>query len=480
MRTYGFLAMGDPNVLLVVLDSVRAQNVSHLGYPRKTTPHLDAFADRATTYTNARAPGIHSISSHASLFTGYHVAEHRATSHGAELRPGHTIWETLSAEGYRTGLFTPNAIVAESSNLASFFDHVVGPKREELVFPDALGPESVPGDPGYAAYLRACLRNDAPLRSVINGISREFGSTTGVYDPKTEHGGEYVAEFSAWRRAGDRPWAACLNLMDAHYPYLPLNEFDRWGGATLRGLHREATGGPLATRYLGDRPFWELVATESIYDDCIRQVDAQLGRLINSLEDAGVLNNTLVVVTSDHGEGFGEYSMVSNSVRLIDHSWGIGDELAHVPLVVKSPGQEQRETVDAPATLTRFPAAVAAARVGEEPDLLPSNGDAVTTSYRIQEPGDELPLPTADRNPYFGPWHAVCHKLDGRVVVDAVRRDDGIRYEPSLRHMPSDAGVDRAYVDAVVDGLSLADVAVDGNDPEGVIKRRLQKLGYVT
>ena len=106
--------MNKPNVLLVILDSVRAKNTSLLGYPRETTPKLETFAKNATTYTNARAPGIHSISSHTSIFTGYHVAEHQATSHGASLRPGHTVWEMLSGAGYRTGLFTPNAVVAES------------------------------------------------------------------------------------------------------------------------------------------------------------------------------------------------------------------------------------------------------------------------------------------------------------------------------------------------------------------------------
>ncbi|MFC5134562.1 MULTISPECIES: sulfatase [Haloferacaceae] len=472
--------MADPNVLLVVLDSVRARNVSHLGYPRETTPRLDEFADGATTYTNARAPGIHSVSSHASLFTGYHVAEHRVTSHGSELRPGHTVWETLSAEGYRTGLFTPNAIVAESSNLASFFDHVAGPKRDELVFPDALGPEAVPGDPGYVAYLRACLGSDAPLRSVINGVSREIGTTSGVYDPRIEHGGEYVSEFSEWRQRGEGPWAACLNLMDAHYPYLPLDEFDRWGGATLRDLHREAMGGPLTTRYLGDRPFWELAASESLYDDCVRQADAYLGRLLDELADAGVLDDTLVVVTSDHGEGFGEYSVLNDSVQLIDHSWGIGDELAHVPLVVKPPGRSRDEVVHTPATLTRFPTAVAAARAGENPDFVPPSGDAITTSYRVEEPGDELPLPAVEREPYFGPWHAVCHEQDDHVVVDAIRRNDGIRYEPSPRRTPPDTGINRTYVDDVVDELSPVGVATDGNEPQGTVERRLHELGYMT
>jgi len=470
--------MDQPNVLLVVLDSVRAKNVGHLGYPRDTTPRLDEFAERATTYVNARSPGIHSISSHVSLFTGLEVAEHRATSHSAHIKSGHTVWEELADEGYRTGLFTPNAIVAESSNLASFFDKVVGPKRQELVFPDALGPAQVEGNPSYVEYLKACIRNDSPIKSIINGLSREFGSSTAAHDPTREHAGEYVNAFQKWRDSGSGPWAACINLMDAHYPYLPQESYSRWGDDTLENLHREAMGGPLTTQYLGDRPFWELEATESLYDDCIRQVDDYVGKLLDELDANRELDETLVVVTSDHGEGFGEYSNLNDEVRLIDHSWGIGDEVAHVPLVVKSPGESSGDTVTTPATLTQFPNVVRETLEGGNGSFTPDTGCAITTSYRIQEPGDELPLPADEREPYFGPWHSVCRKQNGQVVVDAVRRDDEFRHIPSLDRGTESA--DRKYVDSVVEEMSEAGITQENDELGSEVEQRLQELGYMT
>lgn len=473
--------MDQPNILLVVLDSVRAKNVGHLGYPRDTTPNIDEFTEQATTYKNARAPGIHSISSHVSLFTGYHVAEHRATSHGANISSGHTIWEDLADEGYRTGLFTPNSIVAESSNLSSFFDEVVGPKRQELVFPEALGPKEVEGIPSYTEYLIASLRSDSPFKSIINGLSREFGRSKAAHDPKREHGGIYVEEFEKWRQSGDESWAACINLMDAHYPYIPLGEFDRWGGETLRELHREAMGGPLTTQYLGDRPFWELEACESLYDDCIRQADAYVGELLSRLENADELEDTLVVVTSDHGEGFGEYSVVNDDVRLVDHSWGIGDELSHVPLVVKHPGESTNETVDAPASLTCFSSVVKRAVTGEQAGFVPDKDYAITTSYRIQEPGDQLPLPTKERKPYFGPWHAVCRDRDGSVVVDAVQRENQVQYQPSTdyRQMTT-RSADREYVDITVEKLNDAGIVKETREIDSDVQQRLHELGYIS
>lgn len=471
--------MDQPNVLLVVLDSIRAQNVGHLGYPRNTTPRLDEFANRAVTYTNAKAPGIHSISSHVSMFTGYHVAEHRATAHGANLTSGHTIWEELAGKGYRTGLFTSNSIVAESSNLATFFDHVEGPKRQELVFSDSLGPEKVPGNPSYGAYLRACLKSDSPLKSIVNGLAREFGSSNAVHDPEKEHGGEYVREFAEWREAGSGPWAACINLMDAHYPYLPQDSYDLWGGDVLQDLHRDAMGGPLTTQYLGERPFWELEASTSLYDGCIRQADAYLAELLEGLDSANELEDTLIVVTSDHGEGFGEYSVVNDAVRLIDHSWGIGDEVAHVPLVAKYPEQTAGKIVTEPASLTRFPTVVRSVLDSNRDSFVPEDSQVITSSYRIQEPGEELPLPETDREPYFGPWHAVCHEESGVAIVDAIRREDQVRFESSRHNKQAKReSADREFVESSVGRLETVDVTETDRDIDAEVEQRLHELGY--
>lgn len=471
--------MDGPNVLLLILDSVRAENVSHLGYARETTPEIDQFANEATTYTNARSPGIHSISSHVSIFTGYHVVEHQATSHGAQISPGNTIWEELSEIGYQTGLFTPNSIVAQSSNLSSFFEHVSGPKSR-LVYPEALAPEDIDGHSPYLNYLIESLRSESPFKSIINGLSRKFGSSTAVHDPDQERGETFIREFDTWRQETQDPWAACINLMDAHYPYLPQERFTRWGDEPLQSMHREVMGGPLTSQYLDERPFWELAAFENLYDDCIRQADAYVGELLNHLESAGELENTLVVVTSDHGEGFGEYSVLNDEVRLIDHSWGIGDELSHVPLVVKYPGSDGPESVSKPASLTRFPAVVRAALEDECGSFVPPESYTLTSSYRIGEPGNQLPLAEADREAYFGPWHAVCRERNGRVVVDAIRREDQVRYEPSLGNQPKSGCTDRDVVEGIVNGLSDVEISAENRSIDHEVEGRLEELGYIT
>jgi len=92
----------EPNVLLVVLDSVRARNTPLYGYSRATTPHLAAFADRSTHYKHAWTPGIGSTQSHASIYTGLQVV-----AHGLNCADGYltaeTIWDELNERGYETG-----------------------------------------------------------------------------------------------------------------------------------------------------------------------------------------------------------------------------------------------------------------------------------------------------------------------------------------------------------------------------------------
>lgn len=132
-----------PNVLLVILDSLRAKNMSLHGYYRETTPFLSKYADQATVYRQARSPSIHSVASHASMWTGIHVEEHQAIHHESMVDPEKTVWSDLQREGYETGLFTKNTVVNQASNLAAPFETTVtdrlGKYRGGLRF-DAFDP----------------------------------------------------------------------------------------------------------------------------------------------------------------------------------------------------------------------------------------------------------------------------------------------------------------------------------------------------
>ncbi|WP_121741001.1 sulfatase [Natronorubrum halophilum] len=474
--------MSSPNVLLIVLDSVRARNTSLHGHHCETTPVLDRFAEGATRYTQARAPGIHSITSHISLFTGHAVAQHRATDHGVSLKSGHTVWETLVEQyDYETGLFTPNSIVSESSNLAEFFEHLVGPKRRIEAFPEAISPQDVSGNPSYVEYVAECLRDDRPLRSIWNGLARLTESGSLAHSPSKEHGGIYTDELLEWIDNRTGPWAACLNLMDAHYPYVPDDKYNRWGGQKLRAIQDDIPDGPLVNAgFFEDRPWWQLAVLETMYDGCIRQADAHIGKLLTGLHDRNAFDDTLIVVTSDHGEGFGELSVVSPGVRLVDHNWGIDEALTHVPLVVKHPDQRNGEEITDPVSLAAFPSVAERMVEGESRPSFVSDRPVLTTCYRLKEPDESLSIPREDQETYLGPWHARYRTADQGVEKDVHHRgaemtvhapDSRSSYKRS-REPATDT------VESTIASLEQIDIVAGEQDISDDVETRLEELGY--
>jgi arylsulfatase A-like enzyme len=471
-----------PNILLVILDSVRARNTSLYGYERNTTPFLTDFGREATVYEQARAPGIHSIASHASIFTGLHVEEHRLTDHEAKLASGNTIWEELHTEhGYETGLFTPNVIVTESSNLSDAFETVVGPRRRtEPPFPDALNPAAAGGQTP-TQFIREALGHPHPFRSIVNGIHAKIDPIDS-HAPEREAADIYTERFLDWQSDRDGPWAACINFMDAHYPYRPKTEYDEWGGERLRRLHDEISG-PLAEEFLDGRPLWQLRALSNLYDGCIRQIDAQLDALVHTLKERDCFEDTLLVVTSDHGEAFGERSEVDPETPLIDHSWGIHEVLTHIPFVVKFPGQQEGTTIEKPTTLTEFPELVRAAMTGtwDGTELNPSEKVIVST-YRLPASSNVLPDGCERQVRFFGPWRAVYEDVGGTVRKYASRGDQSVTVEvqnAQTSYRLSEDGSDR--VKQAFSGIEQVEIEQESGEEaiDEAVEEKLENLGYL-
>lgn len=477
--------MSGQNVLLVVLDSVRARNCSLYGHENETTPFLSRFADDAILFEQARAPSIHSVSSHASIWTGHPVEEHGITEHKSFVEPPETVWRRLAVDhSHETGLFSPNVIVTRTSNLGDVFDTCAGPKRAQFrLFDDGLAPLDVQGDLSTREYVKEALAHDAPFRSILNGFYKKFESRGGAHDPETERASVYVTEFLDWLDARDGPWAACLNFMDAHTPFAPKPEYDRWSDEPAQEARRREVSDDTPESFT--RAYWDhLAALEPLYDGSIRQADAAVERLVGSLADRGCLRDTLVVVTADHGEGFGEQSALDQRVRLRHHSWGIDEALTHVPLVVRPPGEPDGRTVVEPVTLTRFPAVVEGVLDGGDPaDLFVPDGDVVSSTYRIEPPGNELNLPRSERSKYFGPWRAV-YRRTGDTVMKYARRDDRSATfavpdaQTTVRRSDNDSGV----VESVFSRFEKAGIELGSaveRDMDDSVETRLEDLGYL-
>ncbi|WP_323170974.1 sulfatase-like hydrolase/transferase [Natrialba sp. PRR66] len=482
-----------PNILLVILDTVRAKNTSLHGHYNRTTPALEQFAAQATVYRQARAPSIHSVASHASIWTGLHVPEHNVTEHEGRLSPEATIWTRLQREyEYQTGLFTPNYVIANASNLFEPFETVETPdfgNIENARLFDAFDPTDVKELEGVSGNLKRAITSGKPVRALANTFWRGYREFNPKWhDYQKADGAEFADRFLEWEAERDGPWAACVNVLDAHYPYIPTAEYDNWSGEKIRDLHESLAGRTLSDQYYGSngRPWGELKALESLYDGGIRQADAVVKQLVTALRERGELDETLLVITSDHGEGFGERSFVAPDCRAVTHSWGVHEEITHVPLVVKWPEQHASRTETAPASLTNIPAAME--RAIDRPTGIPDpsddpllDGPVLTMTERLRK--EDRP----DRpEPYFGPWKAVYEPIgdDGAVRKHVVRGEtdpdvatvDCFSAQAAVESHSSDS---RTIVTEAFDSLSPKPVADGTNEVDDDVENRLADLGYL-
>ncbi|MFC5134564.1 MULTISPECIES: sulfatase-like hydrolase/transferase [Haloferacaceae] len=476
--------MALPNVLLVVLDSVRARNVGLYGYHRETTPFLSTYSDRATVYRQARSPGIHSVASHASLWTGAEVVEHQATRHTDGIQPEKTIWGELAENGYRTGIFTVNSVVAHASNLVEPFHLVETDDFSDSAgkpFPDAHGPTDVAAHEGVAGNLARSLQDDAPVRSFLNAVDHLYRKQRGRLETNLDSE-TLIERFLEWEADVDGPWAACLNLMDSHFPYEPAEEHDKWSDDTLGSLH-DGFEKPPANEFVQGRPWWQLEAFKSLYDGTIRELDAHLERIVTGLKRADVHDETLVVITSDHGEGFGEISRLTGRTRLVDHSWGIHEVVTHVPLVVKYPRQTDPTTIKEPATITGFPDSVRATLEGSCPrDSFVPDGPVIAYTERLlADHADVFDDSDEPVTAYYGPWRAVYESSDnGDVVKYAGHGNNALTLR--VRNAQDAILVDRTgseMIDRVFDTFEPVDIRQEPGDISEKTEERLSDLGYI-
>ncbi len=291
-----------PNVLVVVWDAVRHFDLSLYGYDRPTTPELTAFAQRGAVFERAFTTAPWSLPSHASMLTGRNPQE-MTTGHRQPLDDSQPlISEALDKRGYATAGFVGNPYWLQPD---------FGVARGFTTW-DALPSLSLGTIIGTWWLAKSTWTTLALARGDHRELVRRRASD--VNDA-----------LIAWiGRRGDRPFFAFLNYFDAHEPYLPPAPFDTLFAAKgARYWHDELP-----------RPYspTELKETRDVYDEGIRYLDAHLKDLIDRLQALNLLDNTIVIVTADHGEEFGEHDP-----SLIAHSLTLHTTSTLVPMVVVYP-----------------------------------------------------------------------------------------------------------------------------------------------
>ena len=340
---------GPPNVLLIVVDTLRADHLSHYGYDRQTAAPLDAFRARSTLFSRAYSTAPWTGPATMSILTGLSPLQHRATAHGDVLPDAvETLAERLRAAGYTTHGISFNQEVSRATGYAQGFDGFDDFMGKAIDYPDI---------------------------------------------------GQRVRRVGRWLETSPtEPFFLYLQPMNVHGPYrvprsrqaallgrAPTRAFEYYGPELMAPLMRQ---GRVELR----ADVSEEIKSSAIdqYDVAIRYSMEEIARMLAAIEAAGRLENTLVVLTSDHGEELFDHGGFS-------HGFTLYREVLHVPLYLHLPEQETAQTVEravsildiVPTILARagLPPTGSAAGELEGTDLLADPGPDAAPRLLVQHAG---------------------------------------------------------------------------------------------
>ncbi|MGD8316287.1 MAG: sulfatase-like hydrolase/transferase, partial [Myxococcales bacterium] len=254
----------EPNVVVITIDTLRADHLGCYGFDRARTPHIDRLAEEGALVEHAIATVPITLPSHASIFTGLYPPAHGVRDNGIQTLPEEveTLAERMKREGYRTQAFVSAGVLHHRFNLDQGFDG----------YDDQLQREPDPG------MFRIQERSgEHTMDRVLEWLDRN-GSTSGE----------------------DSPFLLWVHLFDPHQPYAP--------------------------------PEVDAKASPTLYDGEIASVDRQVGRLMQRLKQSGVLDDTLVLFTSDHGESLGEHGEVTHAIFIYEST-------VRIPFIVWYPAK---------------------------------------------------------------------------------------------------------------------------------------------
>jgi arylsulfatase A-like enzyme len=317
-----------PNILFIVIDTLRADHVSSYGYERPTSPTVDSLAHQGVLFESAFSTSSYTAPAHASLLTGRYPYEHGVQwiTHRPVFDGRYpTLPEALRARGYRTAAFSANRF---------WFTREQGFGQGFVRFEDTFrSPVKMAMRTVYGRQIE-----DAVIKSIAED-----------YPWRTRASGINSSVLRWLKQDSDRPFFAFLNYFDVHDPYFPPRSY------RSKFSDLENPGGIVNSyqnRFNPEMTSQQIQNEIDAYDGAISYVDDRIAELMTQIRGLGLGDNLLVIITSDHGEAFGEHGAFL-------HPNSVYREEIHVPLVIWRPGQIPAGVrVPHPVTIAALPATI--------------------------------------------------------------------------------------------------------------------------
>jgi arylsulfatase A-like enzyme len=436
-----------PDILLISIDSLRPDHLGCYGYSKPTSPVIDKLAAEGVRCASAVSSTSWTLPAHAAMFTGLVDSTHGLVDNGLRLGDEHrTLAEVLKENGYRTAGFFGGPYLHPTFGLAQGFEH-------------------------YQSCMTALP--DAATGEAIRGLSQSDvdPSHADITGPRT------VKEFERWLEMPKdaRPTFAFVHLWDVHYDYIPPPQYakifdeDYTGKLDLRNFSTN----PAIHPNMDPRDFRHMIA---MYDGEIRSTDDVVGQLLDALRARGRLENTLVIVTADHGEEFFEHLGKG-------HQHSLWEELIRVPLVFHWPKQLKPGSVvpDQVRLIDVMPTILTFAGVEKQP-LVQGRDIGPLLAGRALEPApalcellvDQIDLRVLRTNERKAFRNAPSHKTGVFDLVSDPRETKVLHDEPATRLLAElEKEIARAIEARKHIGEGVREIDVDAE-----MKQRLRALGY--
>jgi arylsulfatase len=435
------------NLVLVTVDTLRADHLGFAGYPRDTSPHLDALAREGTAFARCYSVSATTGAAHVSLFTSLLPFEHGVLANRQRYPRGlPSLMTALRARGYRTAGFVSSVVVGRKSGLQDEFDHF--------------------DDQGTVVELNRPGRPERPAAATL----------------------EAAANFLAGLPAAT-PFFLWVHLIDPHGPYQAPEEPDRFVGDATFGAAPRLLPIGASDWVFGQIPAYQILGGRreadfyiARYDAEIRYADEALGRFFTRLRELRLYDESLLVVTADHGETLDE----PGHKRYFAHGTITYEEVVRIPLIVREPRGGARLRAASPAEpVTSLDVAPTVLDLLDHPPLAGSRGRSLLRgSARAEEPffslgayGSELLEKTIGTqfSVRRGPWRYVVNSQDGSEELYDHRADPGERVNV--------AAGQAAALDAL--RAEVAALMAKGSRPAAPVemtpehRQALRSLGYV-
>jgi arylsulfatase A-like enzyme len=465
-----------PNVCIVVLDAVRAQNLNLYGHERETSPNIDQLAEESVVFDHAVSPAGVTVDSTASLFTGLYPGTHQTGQYLQLVADGPRLAEMFSDSGYRTGAFPANPFIGPGFGFDTGFDVF---RSSEHRFARGMDIRKFfsenkerPVHEIYLQFLKESLDRNFPYH-VGNALQFRFELFT-----RNDNG----AEDAVWKSIefvedSNSPWFQYVHLNEAHMKNIPdlykLPEEHLYRFVDRESVQTTSLSQSNEQHYSEE----SMDVHQRLYDGAIHYLDERVAEIIEAIKRMDQWDDTLFIITADHGELLGEHGRIGHGE--------LYEPCVNVPLIIK-PAESMQRTVgrESKRTSTIGLYSLLAEIVGHEEGQVHSEVDSVFN--------DQEPVLVQDNSSTWN-WSSYESGTPGQHAIYSdglklIRRGteselyrilDDPEEQNSLRVDSQEFAQMNELMDAVLERFEQSGKSVEQADIDNHTAKRLKDLGYI-